>query len=103
MKASSRLAALALVAGLALSGCAVIRDQQSAGAYIDDAAISTSLKAKYVESKTVSAGSVQIETLNGVVQLSGFVKSAAEKAEAERIARETKGVKEVKNNLQVRP
>ncbi|MFX7140390.1 BON domain-containing protein [Acinetobacter baumannii] len=45
---------------------------------------------------------MQIETLNGVVQLSGFVKSAAEKAEAERIARETKGVKDVKNNLLIR-
>lgn len=103
MNASSRLAALAVVAGLTLSGCAVLRDQQTAGEYVDDAKISTTLKAKYVESKTVSAGSVQIETLNGVVQLSGFVKSAAEKAEAERIARETKGVKEVRNNLIVRP
>jgi osmotically-inducible protein OsmY len=37
------------------------------------------------------------------VALSGFAKSSAEKAQAERIARNTKGVREVRNNLTVRP
>lgn len=103
MKVSTSLAALFVAAGLALGGCAVTRDQQSAGSYIDDAAITTSVKSKYVESKSVSAGAISVETLNGVVQLSGFAKSAEEKAAAERVARETKGVKSVVNNITVRP
>ena len=49
------------------------------------------------------AGAVKVETLNGTVALSGFAKSSAEKAQAEFLARNTKGVREVRNNLAVRP
>jgi osmotically-inducible protein OsmY len=44
-----------------------------------------------------------VETLNGTVQLSGFAKSAAEKAQAENIARNVKNVKGVRNDIVVRP
>jgi osmotically-inducible protein OsmY len=44
-----------------------------------------------------------VETLNGTVSLSGFAKSSAEKAQAEYIARGTKGVRQVINGLTVRP
>ena len=100
-----RALALALVAGATLvtSGCAVIRGQETVGAYVDDASITTAVKAKFVEDKTVDAGAIKVETLNGTVALSGFAKSTAEKAKAEYIARNTKGVREVRNNLAVRP
>ena len=100
-----RALALAAIAGSTIltSGCAVIRGQETTGAYIDDAAITTSVKAKFVEDKTVDAGAIKVETLNGTVNLSGFAKSSAEKAQAEYIARNTKGVREVRNNLVVRP
>ena len=88
---------------IASSGCAVTRGQESTGAYIDDAAITTAVKAKFVEDKTVDAGAIKVETLNGAVMLSGFAKSNAEKAQAEFLARNTKGVREVRNNLAVRP
>lgn len=87
---------------LALPGCAVSRDQSTVGEYIDDAGITTKVKAKFVESKAVDASAVSVETLNGEVILSGFAKSADEKAAAERIAREVKGVRSVKNSLVVR-
>jgi osmotically-inducible protein OsmY len=51
----------------------------------------------------VDAGAIKVETLNGTVQLSGFAKSNAERAKAESIARNTKGVRSVQNNLTVRP
>ena len=51
----------------------------------------------------MDAGAIKVQTLNGTVQLSGFAKSNAEKAKAEYIARNTKGVREVQNNLAVRP
>jgi len=85
------------------SGCAVVRGQESVGAYVDDAAITTAIKAKMVESKAVDAGAIKVETLNGTVMLSGFAKSSTEKSAAENIARESKGVKSVQNNIAVRP
>ena len=85
------------------SGYAVGRGQQTAGAYVDDAAITTAVKAKFAEDKTVSATSISVETLNGTVQLSGFAKSGAEKMQADNIARGVKNVKSVRNDIVVRP
>ena len=87
----------------AASGCAVMRGQESAGAYVDDASITASVKTKMVESKDVDAGAIKVETLNGTVMLSGFAKNALEKSTAERIAAQTKGVKSVKNEIAIRP
>eukprot|EP01036_Dinobryon_divergens_P021129 gene21129-29003_t len=77
------------------TGCAVARGQQTTGAYVDDAGITTTVKAKMLEDKTVSASSISVETLNGTVQLSGFAKSMAEKSQAENIARNVKNVRSV--------
>ncbi|HEX6571238.1 MAG TPA: BON domain-containing protein [Steroidobacteraceae bacterium] len=51
----------------------------------------------------VAGTSITVETLNGTVMLSGFAKSAAEKAAAESIARKVDGVRDVKNEITVRP
>ncbi len=98
--AATTLAAFCLIA---VSGCAVSRGQESVGAYIDDTAITTAVKARYVEDKVVDASSISVETLNGTVMLSGFAKSDAEKSTAETVARKVDGVKSVKNQLTVRP
>lgn len=98
------LAALLSAAALAaLPGCAVTEGQQSVGSYIDDSAITTAVKSKFVDSKQVDAGLISVETMKGNVQLSGFAKSPAEKAMAESLAREVKGVTGVTNSVQVRP
>lgn len=101
----ARAIAFAALAGITIisTGCAVGRGQETMGAYVDDAAITTAVKAKFVEDKTVSASSISVETLNGTVQLSGFAKSSAEKMQAENIARSTKGVRAVRNDIAVRP
>ena len=96
-------AAVTSVALLATTGCAVTRDQSTIGEYVDDATISTKVKAKFIEDKSVAASSIQVETLNGTVQLSGFAKSEAEREQAGALAREVKGVKSVKNDILVRP
>ena len=104
MKLRTQLAsAIAVVALVTASGCAVTRGQETAGAYIDDAAITTSVKAKFVDNKTVDASSIKVETLNGTVMLSGFAKNATEKSTAESVARSVNGVKAVKNDIIVRP
>lgn len=96
-------AAMTTIVLLASTGCAVSRGQESMGAYVDDAGITTLVKARMAESKLVSATSISVETLNGTVMLSGFAKSATEKSEAERIASGVKNVKLVKNEIAIRP
>ncbi len=85
------------------SGCAVTRGQETVGAYVDDASITTSVKARYVDNKDVDASSIKVETLNGTVMLSGFAKNTIERTTAEDIAMKVKGVKSVKNSIAVRP
>ncbi len=96
-------AAMTAVVLLTASGCAVTRGQETIGAYVDDAGITTAIKARFIENKQVDAASIKVETLNGTVMLSGFAKSANEKITAENIARSVNGVKSVKNELAVRP
>ena len=96
-------AAMTAIVLLAATGCAVSRGQETVGAYVDDAGITTLVKSRMAESKLVSASSISVETLNGTVMLSGFAKNATEKTEAERIARGVNNVKMVKNEIAVRP
>lgn len=96
--------AIALSTGaFAVTGCSVARHQQSVGSYMDDSGITAAVKARFAEDKTVAASSISVETLKGVVQLSGFAKSQAEKDRAELITRNTKGVTGVRNSIVVRP
>ncbi len=95
-------AAVTAIALLTGAGCTVMRDQQSMGSYVDDTAITTKVKAKFAEDKTVSAMAIQVETLKGTVQLSGFARSVDEKMSAERLARSVNGVQDVKNDIVVR-
>ncbi|WP_353234799.1 BON domain-containing protein [Diaphorobacter ruginosibacter] len=96
-------AALAGATIITATGCSVARNQQTVGSYVDDTGITTAVKAKFAEDKSVAATSISVETLNGTVQLSGFAKSQAEKDRAESLARNTKGVREVRNSIVVRP
>ena len=104
MKLRSALAATVAAAALLTSaGCAVIRGQETTGAYIDDAAITTAVKARFVENKDVDAASIKVETMKGEVMLSGFAKNSTEKSSAESLARNVKGVRTVRNEIAVRP
>ena len=97
------VAAAIAAALLITAGCAVTRGQETVGAYVDDATITTQIKSRFVENKDVDAASIKVETLNGTVMLSGFAKNATEKATAETIARKVNGVKSVRNEIAVRP
>lgn len=104
MQIKTILATTALAFALiTTAGCAVSRGQESVGAYVDDAGITTLVKSRMAESKLVSASSISVETLNGTVMLSGFAKSLTEKSAAENIARNVNNVKLVKNEIAIRP
>ena len=97
------LVATSAVALISLQGCAVSRGQETVGAYVDDAAITTAVKARFIDNKDVDAGAIKVETLNGTVMLSGFAKNPTERTTAESLARKVNGVKAVKNEIAIRP
>ncbi|MBN8637008.1 MAG: BON domain-containing protein [Anaerolineae bacterium] len=103
MKTTAASLALAGLLAFTAVGCAVTREQSTVGQYVDDTTITTRVKAKFAEDSTVSAMAISVETLKGVVQLSGFAKSMAERSKAEELARGTPGVASVKNDIVVRP
>jgi hyperosmotically inducible periplasmic protein len=97
---ATALLTLSIFAG---AGCAVTRGQESVGAYIDDTAITTAVKARFVENKDVDASSISVETMKGTVMLSGFAKNTTERNTAETLTMKVNGVKSVKNEIVVRP
>lgn len=96
------LATAIAIGSVWMAGCAVVRDQQTVGSYIDDATITTQVKARFAEDPVVSAMAINVETLKGVVQLSGFAKTAAEREKAQSIAAGVKGVARVDNAILVK-
>jgi len=66
-----------------------------------DAGITTNVKTKLAADDTVKAYKVDVDTRNGVVTLSGNIESAAAKEQAIQIARQTDGVRDVIDQLQV--
>ena len=78
-------------------------DRQKAGEYVDDSTITAKVKSALLTKKGVSSAEISVETYLGVVQLSGFVDTADQVQLAGRTARSVKGVKEVKNSLNVKP
>jgi hyperosmotically inducible protein len=70
---------------------------------LDDASISAKIKAKLLADPEVKSLRIDVDTAEGRVALNGTVSSADQKAVAERLARQTEGVKSVTNLLQVNP
>lgn len=98
------LAAMSVGAMGAVSGCSVTSGQETTGQYVDDATITTKVKSALASNGGVTlANQVGVETGQGVVQLSGFVPSSADKERAADIAGSVKGVKSVTNDLVVQP
>ena len=97
------VAAATAITLLISTGCAVTRNQESLGAYVDDSAITTAVKARFVESTMVDANAISVETMKGTVMLSGFAKNSAEKTTAEALTWKVGGVKAVKNAIALRP
>ena len=87
---------------LAFASCAGTRTKESTGEYVDDSVITTKVKAELVNDPVTKAREISVETFKGVVQLSGFVTTAKEKERAGEIARNVKGVVDVKNNINVK-
>jgi osmotically-inducible protein OsmY len=92
-----------LLVGLALvtfiAGCAATTTRQSTGEYIDDSAITAKVKTEIFNDPVLKVLQINVESYDGVVQLSGFVDSTQTADRAVAVASTVKGVKSVKNDL----
>jgi len=70
---------------------------------VDDATVTTKVKAEFLKDGRVSPTRVSVETTNGVVTLKGEVPTQQEKDAAEQAAKKVEGVKSVKNEITVNP
>lgn len=93
---------LMTIALLSVVGCASTSKQEGAGEYVDDAVITTKVKAAILREDTLKVAEINVETFKGVVQLSGFVNSQADINTAVKLASKTEGVKSVKNDMRLK-
>ena len=91
----------AAVTAVLLAACAGSPTSESTGEVIDDSVITTKVKTALLADTRVRGRDVHVETFKGRVLLSGIVASPEERQTAERIARQTSGVKEVNNKISV--
>ena len=89
-----------MLLALQLSGCTYLTGE-TLGQNIDDTTITTTVKSKLALEKASSLTRVGVDTVKGVVHLTGVVESAAVKDRAEAVARDVGGVRGVVNNLQI--
>jgi osmotically-inducible protein OsmY len=96
------LALAVALAGTSLVACSETRTQESTGQYIDDAAITTKVKAALVKDQSLEGFQIGVETYKNVVQLSGFVDSRRRAERAQEVASNVEGVRSVRNDLVVK-
>ena len=110
MKTSLQLskfsALLALTGAIALvgvaGGCAATPTSDSTGQYVDDSVITSKVKSALLGDDAVKSFAISVQTVKGVVQLSGFVDTSDQKSAAGKDAESVLGVKDVSNNLIVK-
>ncbi len=87
--------------GVAYHGYKVATDPRSVGRQVDDAKITAEIKLKLLGDPVTKSRKIDVDTVNGVVTLTGVVENKAEIERAVEIASSVKGVKKVVNNLRV--
>lgn len=104
MKLSFKKSVTAGLVAAALLFCAGCSrdDGKTAGQTVDDSAISAKVKTAFAQDPGVRAVDVKVDTHLGVVQLSGWADTAAEKARAEQLAKAVPGVKSVQNKIELK-
>jgi osmotically-inducible protein OsmY len=99
MRALKAISLLFVILVLA-AGCRSMTGE-SAGQNIDDSTITTEVKAKLSAERASNLTRVSVATANGSVSLTGIVPTVADRARAEEITRQVKGVRSVMNGLQI--
>jgi hyperosmotically inducible protein len=92
----------------ALSGCSRQESQspstdRTAGQYVDDKTLTANVKAALSGNPDYKFSDVTVDTMNGTVQLSGFVNTEDQKTKAMDIAKGVQGVKDVQDKMTTKP
>jgi len=90
-----------VIGGAAAGGYAVAKDERSARQITDDASITAAVKTKFLADKYVQGLSIDVDTYNRVVTLSGTLSSNFSRERASELAGKTRGVVQVRNNIQL--
>lgn len=90
--------ALTVFAMLTLGACAT---NQPVGQQVDDATLTSKVKAKLTADPEVNPFNIDVDTEDGIVTLRGRVEDPEAKTQAERLARDTSGVRGVRNQIRV--
>jgi len=107
MKEKILIAGLGLLLGAGVTstftGCAGNQYERSTGESIDDRATTSRVKSALGNDSQYKYSDVKVTTFKGTVQLSGFVDTRDQKGKATDLAKNVSGVKEVVNNISVKP
>src|SRR5450830_760309 len=95
-------AVFAAVTVFSVVGCASTSTKEGTGEYVDDAVLTTKVKASIFNEPSLKSTEINVETFKGTVQLSGFVAQPGDITKAGEIARGVKGVQSVKNDIRVK-
>ncbi len=93
---------LAVLTLTVVVGCAGTSTRESTGEYVDDAVITTKVKAAIFNEPTLKSAEINVETFKGSVQLSGFVSSRASMVKAVEVTRNVAGVKTVRDDMRLK-
>ncbi len=94
-----------VLAGLtvgSMAACTSTSTSESTGEYLDDTVVSSKVRAAILGDQGLTIFKISVETYKGVVQLSGFVDSAASRQRAEAVAADVTGVRQVRNDLVIK-
>ena len=75
---------------------------RTVGEVVTDAGITMSVKGKLLDDPQVKGLKIDVDTREGVVYLTGTVRSETEKSRAVELAKQTKGVRDVQPNLDIK-
>lgn len=76
---------------------------ETMGQHVDDATITTKVKAELLSAKNVKSTHIHVKTRKGIVSLTGTVPTAEDRDNADQVVQNVAGVESVKNHLKVVP
>lgn len=99
---SRAAAVLIVILAACVAACSSAPTQQPAEEAIEDGVVTAKVKAALVQDPVTKVHNINVETFRGQVQLSGFVETDEARTRALQVARDVKGVRNVKDAMQVR-
>lgn len=101
MRSFVKILAAAAATMLIATGCNVVRGDQSAGEYVDDATLTARVKAALLDDDKIDGTQINVNVFDGKVTLDGRATSEEERQRAVQIAQQVPGVRGVQNTIRV--